>query len=336
MTATSITEDGLVIRKATAADLSELIDVCKSALGWSDSDPNEAFFRWKHFENPFGDSPIWLATDADRIVGVRALMRWELHQAGRPPLSMLRAVDTATAPTHQGRGIFTKLTKAALEASKADGIDAVFNTPNDQSRPGYLKMKWKIVGRVPIVVRPRTPLALTTMLRSRTSAEKWGQPTSVGEDPSGLFDSSALTELEALTRSSTTWPIIHTETTQRYLRWRTGFGPLACRVMPLGDTLADGLIIFRLRQRGQLRQLSILETVLPPGQSERRVRSTISHLLRATKADVALATAASTGIAHGMVPLPRSGPVLTWRPLANLVLPAQSDLGLSLGSVELF
>ncbi len=335
MTATPITSE-LVVREATAGDVSEVIEVCTSALGWSDSDPNEAFFRWKHFENPFGESPIWLATDAGRIVGVRALMRWELSLAGGSVLSMVRAVDTATAPTHQGQGIFTRLTKAAIEASKSNGVAAVFNTPNDQSRPGYLKMGWQIVGRVPIVVRPRSPLALTTMAKSRTAAEKWGEPTTVGEHPRVLFEPSRVDDLEALTRSCADCELVHTNPRLSYLQWRTSFAPLECRIMMLGDTIADGLIIFRIRKRGPLRQLSILETLVPAHQTERRVRSAIGQLLAATETDVALATAATTATTHGLVPLPRSGPVLTWRPLANPLLPAPPTLGLSLGSLELF
>ena len=54
----------------------------------------------------------------------------------------VRAVDTITAPEARGRGVFTRFTLAILsnEITRDDDVSFVFNTPNDQSRPGYLKM----------------------------------------------------------------------------------------------------------------------------------------------------------------------------------------------------
>ena len=55
--------------------------------------------------------------------------------------------------------MFTKLTMHGLAAMQADGVDFVFNTPNSQSRPGYLKMGWREVGRLPAAVHFSGPLA---------------------------------------------------------------------------------------------------------------------------------------------------------------------------------
>ena len=41
-----------------------------------------------------------------------------------------------------------------VEEMTAEGVDVVFNTPNTQSRPGYLKMGWIDVGRLPVAARP--------------------------------------------------------------------------------------------------------------------------------------------------------------------------------------
>jgi hypothetical protein len=34
------------------------------------------FFRWKHLDNPFGRSFVLVAVAGERIVGLRAFMRW--------------------------------------------------------------------------------------------------------------------------------------------------------------------------------------------------------------------------------------------------------------------
>ncbi|MEO8425105.1 MAG: GNAT family N-acetyltransferase, partial [Actinomycetota bacterium] len=129
-----------------------------------------AFFRWKHLENPFGRSFMWVAEADDQIVGLRAFMRWEFTAGDRRYLAV-RAVDTATHPAHQGQGIFSRLTLEALDALR-DQADFVFNTPNERSRPGYLKMGWQVVGKVPIRVRVRRPIRFVTRVRSwRTSVD---------------------------------------------------------------------------------------------------------------------------------------------------------------------
>ncbi|MDH3680056.1 MAG: GNAT family N-acetyltransferase [Acidimicrobiia bacterium] len=331
MTAT----DTVSIRRADEADLDEVIDVCGRALEWSEPDVDTAFFMWKHVENPFGPSPIWVAEETDDgqrpIVGVRALMRWELRDGSGSERRLVRAVDTATLPTHQGRGIFSRLTMAAVDDLTADGVDAVFNTPNDKSRPGYLKMGWESLGRVPVVVRPRSPLTLVAMARSRVAADKWGQPTDVGLSPAEVFADDE--RIDAVIASVTAPEGWRTPLSARYLRWRTGFEPLACRVEPLGASVDAGFVVFRLRARGELLQLSLLHIVNPRGRSLRRA---LARLLAETEADVLLSSGRSPGVAAGMVPLPRTGPILTWRTLADDVVPSMADLDVPLGTVELF
>ena len=101
----------------------------------------------------------------------RVLMRWEFVEHGRV-VHAVRAVDTATHPDYQGRGIFTRLTLHALDELRHE-IDFVFNTPNDQSRPGYLKMGWQVVGRLPTAVRP-TGLARDPPHRDRARVRPSG------------------------------------------------------------------------------------------------------------------------------------------------------------------
>ena len=140
------------IRPATAADREAIVALLGASLGWGDDDRYRALYAWKHETNPFGPSPAWVVDDGGDVVAVRLFMRWEFCRGGRR-LRAVRAVDTATHPSHQGKGLFTALTLHALEACRADGVDFVFNTPNEQSRPGYLKMGWREVGRLPAAMR---------------------------------------------------------------------------------------------------------------------------------------------------------------------------------------
>ncbi|TBW25597.1 GNAT family N-acetyltransferase [Gramella sp. KN1008] len=142
----------MIIRKATIEDLPEIVKVLKASLGEEQLALSEEIWRYKHFHNPFGESIVLVAEVDKKIVGVRAFMRWN-WQKGKSVLTALRAVDTATHPQFQGRGIFKKLTLKAVEIAKMNDGHMIFNTPNDQSRPGYLKMGWKIVGKIKVGIK---------------------------------------------------------------------------------------------------------------------------------------------------------------------------------------
>jgi GNAT superfamily N-acetyltransferase len=322
------------IRRAGPADLPEIIDVCGQALGWDPTKPNEEFFRWKHLENPFGESPMWVANDGDSIVAVRTMMRWRFrHHPTGEVMNVVRAVDTATLPSHQGQGLFTTLTMAAVEELTAEGVAAVFNTPNDKSRPGYLKMGWVELGRVPIRVRPRTPMALVKIARSRVAADKWGETTTVGLDPlEALADQGAVADLLATATKPDGWT---TDLSLAVLRWRYGLGHLNYRVARLGQASSHGFIVFRVRRRGHLREMTVAEVVAPPGDGP-SLRTTLVQILADCRSDVALGTERGVLGAALRVPLPRQGPLLTWRALAKRDVPDLSALLMPLGAVELF
>ena len=141
------------ITLANTSDIPQIVALLKISLGEKLMPKSEAYWNWKHEQNPFGKSKVFIAKENNEIIGVRAFMRWswehELHQ-----IQAVRAVDTSTHPSFQGKGIFTKLTMAAVEACKKEGVDLVFNTPNTSSMPGYLKMGWQPAGKMPLYFRP--------------------------------------------------------------------------------------------------------------------------------------------------------------------------------------
>ena len=75
--------DDLEFRAATDADLPAIIELLHASMGRADDTRFDALFRWKHVENAFGPSPMWVACAGDRIVGLRTFMRWEFERGGR-------------------------------------------------------------------------------------------------------------------------------------------------------------------------------------------------------------------------------------------------------------
>jgi GNAT superfamily N-acetyltransferase len=148
----------MTIRNSTDQDIPAIVELLKLSLGEGLMPKSEAFWMWKHIENPFGKSPVLLAFDKERLIGVRAFMRWEWKQ-GENIFKAVRAVDTAVHPNYQGQGVFSKLTEQLAEQCKKEGVHFIFNTPNKKSLPGYLKMGWVEAGRMKIYVRPILRLA---------------------------------------------------------------------------------------------------------------------------------------------------------------------------------
>jgi hypothetical protein len=253
----------------------------KSGLGEGPSGRRSPeFFRWKHLENPFGASLLMVAELGDQIVGLRAFLRWGFVVGDRS-LRAVRAVDTVTHVDHRGKGIFSTQTKAALDQLRAD-THLVFNTPNTSSRPGYLKMGWQEVGRVPVWIRVKRPVAFARRLRSATSPAT--TPTReidvraphardvLGE---GRRLGALLDDLERPDRR------LATAYSPEYLVWRYGEAPLGYRatLIESGGRI-DGLAIFRVRPRGELWESTIAEILVRPG--DRRVARQLLHQVAAS------------------------------------------------------
>ena len=118
-------------------DLSQVVQLLNSSLNTTHT---EEAFLWKHFENPFGKSYGLLALDREKLVGIRMFMKWQFESKSKI-IRAVRPVDTCTDQKYRGRGIFHDLTQACLKKLEGE-YDIVFNTPNENSRPGNLKMGW--------------------------------------------------------------------------------------------------------------------------------------------------------------------------------------------------
>lgn len=318
------------IRRAGDADVDAIVGVAAAALGWAPGEPHAELFSWKHLDNPFGRSPMWVAEVDGTVAGFRTFLRWELVDRDGRVHRCVRAVDTATHPDFQRRGIFSALARAAIADLVADGDDFVFNTPNEQSRPGYLKLGWVDVGRPAVAVRPRSPRALVNMFRARTAADKWSEPSTVGRAADEAF---ADPDLHELLTSQPSAPGLATHRSAEFLAWRHRLPALHYRVFA-PDGVADGLVAFRLRRRGRAIEGSI-STVLAPGGDTARVRQLLRSLGRAVPADYLLRTG-SPDLASRFLPLPGQGPRLTVRELASKPPTDINAWSFELGDLELF
>jgi len=253
---------GLFIREYRDADEAAVLALLASSLGGGPTGMRSPrLFRWKHLDNASGHSLMLLAECDERVVGLRAFMRWRFISHGEE-IQAVRAVDTATHPDYQGRGIFRTLTLEALDRLRGD-TDLIFNTPNEKSMPGYLKMGWRNVGRLPVLVAPRHPVRV---LRGRRVTDP--RPMGPVEAPTAA-EALADPELPSLLAGRPE-PRLHTIRTLEYLRWRYARAPVldyrAVTERDPGGRLS-AMAVFRVRLRGSLREATVSELLLGEGGS---------------------------------------------------------------------
>ena len=316
------------VRHFRDEDEPQVLELLRAALGTGPIGARTPeLFAWKHRDGPFGPSLMLVAEQGERIVGFRAFMRWRFR-AGDRTLAAVRAVDTATHPDHQGQGVFSRLTSAAVDSLRGEA-DLVFNTPNSRSLPGYLKLGWRVAGTMPVRVRPGRPWRRAR--RPAVEAESAATALADAGAVSSLLDEAG--ELDGR---------LATPRDPAYLRWRyTGLPQLDYRALRESEGgRLRGLALFRVRRRGRLREAALAELIVAPdgGATARRL---LRRLGRAVAVDHFTCCPPPGGTAdraarrRGFLRVPR-GPTLAVRPLADLSPDPteRRSWALSLGDLE--
>lgn len=144
---------GFEIRPMEPDDIEAILRILTEAFG---SGFDSQWFEWKHRSGPWGTSPGWVAHDVTGLLGVRLFMPWGFREGDRR-YRALRPCDTVTVPEARGRGVFRSLTEHAI-SQLDESVDFLFNTPNTNSKPGYLKMgfvEWAEVRQRVSLIWPR-------------------------------------------------------------------------------------------------------------------------------------------------------------------------------------
>jgi GNAT superfamily N-acetyltransferase len=333
----------IAIRPFVAGDEADVLELLDATLGGGPAGRRPPdFFRWKHQQNPFGQSFMLVAHSGGRPIGLRAFMRWRFEGGGRT-YEAVRAVDTATHPDYQGMGVFSRLTSAALDALQ-EQVDLVFNTPNRASRPGYLKLGWRDVGRMPVAVRVRRPLRLARGLRA-PAARLPARPAVAAEPAATVLERGEQVAQLLIEARAADEERLHTPRDLAYLRWRYGAAPLLDYAAAIEEEAGQlrGLAIFRVRPRGALWESTVAEVLVPAGDRRTALRllrrvagaAPVDHLT--LHAPTGTATAAAAALT-GFLPAP-GGMVFVVKPLRGRVQPDPAELhawALSLGDIEVF
>lgn len=337
-------------------DEAGVLELMKESLGESPTlQRTHELWEWKHQISPFGASYVRLACDeADTLVGMRAFMKWQFQVEGRT-LEAVRAVDTATHPDYRRLGIFSTLTSQVVDEVRDSGVDLIFNTPNEYSMPGYLKMGWHHVATIqPLIKVLNYPAFALGMVRSRL-----GRQSSRQHSADQFFKAAAMPAPVLLERRAALENLLGQDEQYRkghggirtlrswdYLNWRYGKHP----TMPYWAVIIEeggelrSCAIFRTNTRFGMKEIVLCELLLAQSD-EGQARRLLAKLRASVRAEY-LVTYFPQGSLHrrivdrwGFRAVPGRGMHFTVRPLAADLSPDPKSIvswGLNLGDLELF
>lgn len=321
------------VRQYRSEDEDGVLELLRLTLP-SDQWDTPALWRWKHFENPFGDSIVTVAESSDgRIVGLTGWMKWRLER-GRDRFLAGRPVDTATHPEFQRRGVFSRLTKLAEEIARRDGLDLSISTPNEESCPGFLKLGWTSAdtrGKQLRLVRPIRAILHAAGLGG--SADSWQPDTDRVTSIGSLLEAPGVDELVG--RNGGAQPALRTQKSLAYLKWRyqdSTIGSYYGIVLPSAGEV-EGVMIVRPGSLRGMRALLIQELFAVDEGAVKRILGVAAKsgadLLRAYYSNGSANWAALA--AAGFKPDPSKTQLLITKPFSE---DAPQRVSFSLGDIE--
>jgi GNAT superfamily N-acetyltransferase len=310
-----VSDDDYTIRRYESSDRYGFFDLYGRVF---DESPSDEWFAWKYRDNPYFDGvPMVVAEAEGRLVGARPFLTMPIR-AGEDVHLAFQPGDTMVDPSHQRRGLFTRMTERALDWFA--GIESpraafCYNFPNEQSRPGYLKLGWREVGPVPVYRRVQNPAALlnggrlrgrlaTIASRSylRATQPLRGQPADLSVERSSGVPAATLASLYERRVPAG----FHAHRTPGFYRWRFAnpvweYGTYVVRRADV--PVAAGVI--GARERDGTTTARLVETVpsVPDGDSVGALRA----LLAAVVGDLGDADMLST-----FGPAISRGPLTAW------------------------
>ncbi len=94
--------------------------------------------NWLYTQNPAGNAVGFDAWEGEQLAAHYVCVPAVISYGGKPS-RMLLSLNTATHPSFQGKGLFTKLAQATYDAAAELGFDAVHGVANANSTPGFIR-----------------------------------------------------------------------------------------------------------------------------------------------------------------------------------------------------
>jgi len=177
------------ITKLNPADIDLFRQLFHTVFG---REMNAQMFQWKYIDNPCQTDNesynVVVAKDGTRIIGARPSFAMSILYKGKR-YHAAQPCDTMLLPDYRGSGLFSKMITYALNDLRQQGINYIFNFPNSNSYPGYIRNGWIDNGPVEAGIRV---MSLKNTIVSRISKGKLKYAYTPDISPGKEFNISAL------------------------------------------------------------------------------------------------------------------------------------------------
>ena len=253
------------MRRATDADRPAVLALLADSLGWERDDDVRRVLRLEARAEPVRRvAGVGRGRTATTIVGFRTFLRWEFEHPDGRARRAVRAVDTATAPAYQGRGIFRRLTTTAVDELTGRGRRLRVQHAQ-RPEPARLPAHGLVDGRA-AAARRRASRGARRRCGACASARVPAGALAGRDRPPGV-DAPTLLADDGVGRSARRArprpPGCAPRRRAEYLRWRYGLPALGYRALAVDDDPAAGLAVFRLRRRGGAAEAGVSELLVP-------------------------------------------------------------------------
>ena len=154
-------KDNYVYRVLSFEDISSLEDLFSAAFNRT---PKNNFFKWKYFENPFGDTILIGSFCNEKLVGSGAMLPEEVNDCGLIK-KVYKCTDLMTHPDHQQKGISKLVNKLLIDELLKTKSAFSYTICSKVSTKSFLKNNWNYVSEISNQFKPFFLLKISSVFR---------------------------------------------------------------------------------------------------------------------------------------------------------------------------
>lgn len=200
--ATREESDEYTVRRFEPGDRDGVLSLC--GVQW-DERPTTDWFEWKYGENPYlSHVPITIAECDGEIVGTQAYLPCRIRRGDRSLLA-LQPTDAVVHPDHRRKGLYTHITREAIDCYCDREPAFFYNSPNAASLGAQEKLGWSKVTELTNYYRVQRPTAVFDSTTESAATRALGRAgDAVASAYLGVRDgsSNAADEIEVVRYSS--------------------------------------------------------------------------------------------------------------------------------------
>lgn len=247
----------LTVRLATSSDKDEILELLNEGFKHQQKTASKGrgddFWNWKYLNSAFGEAVLHVIEQDSEILAFGTLWPFEFKYEGQL-LKAFQPCDTIVSKKARGKGLFRKLNEARKEYARSVKADFLFNFPNQNSLPGYLKMGWSLVDKLTWQVKVLKPLQV--LKNSKSDA----QSVRIEVQKKYALDSSQIQK--ALANNVESENLVELNATSSYYEYRYKNHP--SRNYGLIEYVENGetaIAIFTLMQKENLKEMVVMEVI---------------------------------------------------------------------------